>query len=114
MLYGQIIALQKPEEKHFLISYQLVSDNILYKRDTAFENNTISVSKQSIYAIEAAGRKTNKRKTTTMQKKRSRCYICTGNDNKYRTKCDICYKHICNVHSVCETNTFCIYCEDVE
>lgn len=44
--------------------------------------------------------------------KRSRCFQCRGNDNKYSTKCDKCQKFVCPTHSEMKISktVVCSYC----
>ncbi|XP_017882546.1 uncharacterized protein LOC108626410 [Ceratina calcarata] len=78
-------------------------------RATEFEHCRVFLHKHIINAIEATGRTVIKKTNTTGQK-RSRCYICIGNNNKYNTKCENCDRHICSLHSLQNRMIVCNNC----
>lgn len=104
----------KSRRKQFIenLSEQLVAANI-DSRARAFETNAVVFSRHIVDAIESTGRKINKQMSTTLEK-RSRCSLCIGNDNKYKSKCDVCHKYVCNIHSTCTKNILCTNCNDLE
>ncbi|XP_043257548.1 piggyBac transposable element-derived protein 4-like [Colletes gigas] len=80
------------------------------RRATDFENRNIIVPRHVVNAIESTGRKLKRKEMTLDYRKRSRCYICVGNDNKYSTRCDACLQFICSAHSNIEKNATCVQC----
>ncbi|XP_053994901.1 uncharacterized protein LOC128885109 [Hylaeus volcanicus] len=80
------------------------------RRATDFENRNIVVPRHVVNAIESTGRKLKRKEMTLDYRKRSRCYICVGNDNKYSTRCDACLQFICSTHSNIEKHATCVHC----
>lgn len=84
------------------------------RRATDFENRNLIVPRHVVNAIESTGRKLKRKEMTLEYRKRSRCYICVGNDNKYSTRCDACLQFICSAHSKIEKHATCVHCTLVE
>nr|XP_031836323.1 piggyBac transposable element-derived protein 3 [Nomia melanderi] len=105
----------KTKRKIFLeeLAKKLVTNNI-ERRAIQFENREITFHKYIVNAIEATGRKIVKTIPISEPRKRSRCYICIGNDNKYSSVCDNCQVHICNLHSIHKRTILCSRCSDLE
>lgn len=97
-----------------MLAAELYSENI-DRRATAFENGNSILHRHVAKAIEDTGRKLRRcNRICTTTGKRSRCYICIGNDNKYSTKCDNCYRYICGNHVVILKEILCIHCTENE
>ena len=96
------------------LAVQLVSENIDRRAVEIESRSTTIIHKHVVNAIEATGRKIDRKgnqpeTTPDSTRKRSRCYICIGNDNKYNSKCQICNRHVCKTHTT-NTNVICKNC----
>lgn len=105
----------KKKRKMFLekLGDEMCSENI-DRRASEFESRSLVLQKHIARAIESTGRRLKRKKITIEFRKRSRCYICIGNDNKYSSRCDECLQNICNSHVIIQKQTVCTNCIELE
>lgn len=105
----------KTQRKSFLetLGRSLVAQQF-ETRAALIESNPSGYNTAVMKAFELCGRKLNGPKpSTTCQeqqaKKRGRCALCVGNDNKYSQKCAACHRFVCKAHCIIEP--FCKDCQ---
>lgn len=90
----------KVRRKLFLeeLGNMFTHDHITRRAEKIYEDGR-GFSATVCNAIQSAGVSVKKNVPKPMNAKRSRCFQCRGNDNKYSTKCDMCKNFVCSLHS---------------
>lgn len=91
----------KVRRKLFLeeLGDMLTHNHIVRRAEKIYEDGR-GFSATVCHAIESTGVSIKKKlPTPNIGAKRSRCFQCRGNDNKYSTKCDKCHKYVCPLHA---------------